>query len=73
MSDRIKKAAEQCKEEFSQSGKERDQQVSLALEDVELQKMAIRTEADDKVKDTQLELEAARTRILELEISHAVP
>lgn len=52
---------EQCKEEFAQLGKERDQQESLALEDLELQKTAIRTEADNKVKDIQLELEAART------------
>lgn len=52
---------EQCKEEFSQLGKERDQQASLALEDVELQKTALRTEADNKVKEIHLELEAART------------
>lgn len=42
-------------------GKEREQQASLALEDVELQKTALRTEADNRVKEIQLELEAART------------
>uniref|UniRef100_H2UAM5 Golgin A4 n=1 Tax=Takifugu rubripes TaxID=31033 RepID=H2UAM5_TAKRU len=47
--------------------KEQEQQASLALEDVELQKTALRTEADNRIKEIQLELEAARTRILELE------
>lgn len=42
-------------------GTEREQQASLALEDVELQKTALRAEADNKVKEIQLELEAART------------
>lgn len=42
-------------------GKEQEQQASLALEDVELQKTALRTEADNRVKEIQLELEAART------------
>ncbi|XP_034753594.1 golgin subfamily A member 4 isoform X3 [Etheostoma cragini] len=66
---RINKAVEQCKEEFAQLGKEREQQSSLALEDVELQKTALRTEAENKVKEIQLELEAAKTRVLELESS----
>lgn len=52
---------EQCKEEFAQVAKEREQQASLALEDVELQKTALRTEADNRIKEIQLELEAART------------
>ncbi|KAM8860342.1 golgin subfamily A member 4 isoform 2-T5 [Spinachia spinachia] len=67
MSVRINKAVEQCKEESSLLGKEREQQFSLALEDVELQKIAVRTEADNKVKEMQLELEVAKTRLLELE------
>ncbi|KAM4729586.1 golgin subfamily A member 4 isoform 2-T2 [Anableps anableps] len=67
--ERVSKAVEQCKEEFQQLAKEREQQASLALEDAELQKTAIRTEADNKVKEIQLELEAARTRILEIESS----
>lgn len=41
--------------------KEREQQAALALEDAELQKTALRTEAENKVKDIQLELESART------------
>uniref|UniRef100_A0A8D3DH98 Golgin A4 n=1 Tax=Scophthalmus maximus TaxID=52904 RepID=A0A8D3DH98_SCOMX len=65
---RISKAVE-CKDEFTQLAKEQEQQASLALEDKELQKTALRTEADNKVKDIQLELETARTRILELESS----
>ncbi|XP_072247295.1 golgin subfamily A member 4 isoform X2 [Leuresthes tenuis] len=69
MKDRIREAAEQCKREFEQLSKEREQQASLALEDAELQKTAIRAEADNKVKEIQLELETARTRILELESS----
>lgn len=52
---------EQCKEEFARLAKEREQQASLALEDVELQKTALRTEADNRIKEIQLELEAART------------
>uniref|UniRef100_A0A674NSB9 Golgin A4 n=1 Tax=Takifugu rubripes TaxID=31033 RepID=A0A674NSB9_TAKRU len=67
ISARIDKAVEQCKEEFAQVAKEQEQQASLALEDVELQKTALRTEADNRIKEIQLELEAARTRILELE------
>uniref|UniRef100_A0AAQ4PBT9 Golgin A4 n=1 Tax=Gasterosteus aculeatus aculeatus TaxID=481459 RepID=A0AAQ4PBT9_GASAC len=67
MSVRINNAVEQCKEELSLLGKEREQQFSLALEDVELQKIAVRTEADNKVKEIRLELEVAKTRVLELE------
>ncbi|KAM9726236.1 golgin subfamily A member 4 isoform 1-T1 [Menidia menidia] len=66
---RIHEEVEQCKREFEQLSKERELQASLALEDEELQKAAIRTDADNKVKEIQLELEAARTRILELESS----
>ncbi|MEQ2170826.1 hypothetical protein GOODEAATRI_004252, partial [Goodea atripinnis] len=58
---RGKYSEEQCKKEYEQLSKEREQQASLALEDAELQKNAIRTESDNKVKDIQLELEAART------------
>ncbi|KAJ3610881.1 hypothetical protein NHX12_022971 [Muraenolepis orangiensis] len=64
---RFNQAVEQCKEEFSQAAKEREQQASLALEDAELQKTALKMESENKVKATQLELEAARTRVLELE------
>nr|XP_057914466.1 golgin subfamily A member 4 isoform X3 [Doryrhamphus excisus] len=66
---RISAAVEQCKAEFAQLTKEREQQASLALEDAELQKTALITEADNNVKELQQELEAARTRIMELESS----
>ncbi|KAM6956121.1 golgin subfamily A member 4 isoform 2-T2 [Aplochiton taeniatus] len=66
---RISQAVEQCKEEFDQTAREREQQTALALEDVELQKAAMETEAEAKVKEIRLELEAARTKILELESS----
>ncbi|XP_060943889.1 golgin subfamily A member 4 isoform X3 [Limanda limanda] len=66
---RISKAVEECKAEFAQLAKEQEQQSSLALEDADLQKTAVRTEAESTVKELQLELETARTRILELESS----
>ncbi|KAM3863047.1 golgin subfamily A member 4 [Diretmus argenteus] len=69
LSARISHAVEQCKEQFAQNAKEREQQADLALEDVELQKTAQKAEAENKVKDLQLELEATKTRILELESS----
>lgn len=47
--------------EFAQISKEREQQATLALEDAELQKTAVRTEADNKIKEMQLELETAKT------------
>lgn len=52
---------EECKGEFAQLTKERAQQASLALEDAELQKTAVTAEAENKVKEIQQELEAART------------
>ncbi|XP_068597008.1 golgin subfamily A member 4 [Brachionichthys hirsutus] len=69
ISGRINKAVEQCKAEFAQFGKEQEQQASLALEDAELQKSALKAEGDNKFKEAQLDLEVARTRILELESS----
>ncbi|XP_029926773.1 golgin subfamily A member 4 isoform X1 [Myripristis murdjan] len=69
ISARINQALEQCKEQFAQKAKEHEQQTALALEDAELQKTALKVEADNKVKEIQLELEAARTRVLELESS----
>ncbi|XP_010900475.2 golgin subfamily A member 4 isoform X1 [Esox lucius] len=66
---RISQAVEQCKEELGHSAKEREQQFALALEDAELQKAAIEKEAETNSKKIRLDLEAARTRILELESS----
>ncbi|XP_030011267.1 golgin subfamily A member 4 isoform X2 [Sphaeramia orbicularis] len=69
MNARINAAVEKCKKEFAQLAKEREQQATLALEDAELQKTALKIESENKVKEIQLELEAARTRVLELESS----
>ncbi|XP_077437286.1 golgin subfamily A member 4 isoform X2 [Vanacampus margaritifer] len=66
---RISTAVEQCKEEFSQLIKEKEQQAALALEDAELQKTAVAAEGENRVKEMQQELEAAKTRIMELESS----
>uniref|UniRef100_A0A6Q2XR58 GRIP domain-containing protein n=1 Tax=Esox lucius TaxID=8010 RepID=A0A6Q2XR58_ESOLU len=55
--------------ELGHSAKEREQQFALALEDAELQKAAIEKEAETNSKKIRLDLEAARTRILELESS----
>ncbi|XP_061644884.1 golgin subfamily A member 4 [Phyllopteryx taeniolatus] len=69
ISGRISKAVEQCKEEFVQLIKEKEQQASLALEDAELQKTALIAEGENSVKEMQQELEVAKTRIMELESS----
>uniref|UniRef100_A0A4W5RRB8 Golgin A4 n=1 Tax=Hucho hucho TaxID=62062 RepID=A0A4W5RRB8_9TELE len=69
LSSRVNQAVEQCKEELAQTAKELEQQSALALEDAELQKAAIETEAETNAKEIRLELETARTRILELQSS----
>lgn len=48
---------------------EREQQVSLALEEAELQKAAIQSEGENKAKELQLELESARTVSLSATLS----
>ncbi|XP_041748337.1 golgin subfamily A member 4 isoform X2 [Coregonus clupeaformis] len=53
--------------ELQKAAKEKEQQSALALEDSELQKAAIETESE--TNEIRLELETARTRILELESS----
>ncbi|XP_066534450.1 golgin subfamily A member 4 isoform X2 [Hoplias malabaricus] len=58
-----------CREELLQAAQEKEQQASLALEEAELQKAALQAEGEAKAKDLMLELESARTRILELESS----
>ncbi|XP_036816763.1 golgin subfamily A member 4 isoform X1 [Oncorhynchus mykiss] len=69
LSAQINQAVEQCKEELTQAAKDKEQQSALALEDPELQKAAIETESETKANEIGLELETARTRILELESS----
>ncbi|KAI4897230.1 hypothetical protein NFI96_022229 [Prochilodus magdalenae] len=71
MSAQITHAVEQCREELVRAAQEKEQQSSLALEEAELQKAALQAEGEAKAKDLQLELESARTRILELESSLA--
>lgn len=51
------------------SAQEREQQVSLALEEAELQKAAIQSEGENKAKELQLELESARTVSLSATLS----
>lgn len=51
------------------SAQEREQQVSLALEEAELQKAAIQSEGENKPKELQLELESARTVSLSATLS----
>ncbi|CAN2389632.1 Golgi to plasma membrane protein transport, partial [Pristimantis euphronides] len=46
---------------------EKEQQALLALEEMELQKKAIETQTENQLQEMQQELEACRTRILELE------
>ncbi|XP_072533661.1 golgin subfamily A member 4 isoform X3 [Salminus brasiliensis] len=67
----ISHAVEQCREELLRAAQEKEQQASLALEEAELQKAALQAEGKAKAKDLLLELESARTRILELESSLA--
>ncbi|XP_061914374.1 golgin subfamily A member 4 isoform X1 [Entelurus aequoreus] len=69
LSARISTAIEQCKAEYAQLTKEQEQQASLALEDADLQKSALKIEADSKDKEMRQQLEVARTRIMELESS----
>ncbi|XP_062851905.1 golgin subfamily A member 4 isoform X2 [Trichomycterus rosablanca] len=65
----INQAVEKCRKEQLQTAKEKEQQASLALEEVLLQKSALQTEGEKKARELLLELESARTRILDLESS----
>ncbi|XP_030407163.1 golgin subfamily A member 4 isoform X6 [Gopherus evgoodei] len=62
---------EKSQSEFLQTVQEKEQQESLALEELELQKKAIQSECEKKLQDMQQEIQTARTRILELESSLA--
>ncbi|XP_070311513.1 golgin subfamily A member 4 isoform X3 [Odocoileus virginianus] len=62
-------ALEKSQSEYLKITQEKEQQESLALEELELQKKAILTESENKVRDLQQETETYRTRILELESS----
>ncbi|XP_039378701.1 golgin subfamily A member 4 isoform X6 [Mauremys reevesii] len=62
---------EKSQSECLQTVQEKEQQESLALEELELQKKAIQSECEKKLQDMQQEIQTARTRILELESSLA--
>ncbi|XP_062969635.1 golgin subfamily A member 4 isoform X3 [Cynocephalus volans] len=67
--EQMKVALERSQSEYLKITQEKEQQESLALEELELQKKAILTESENKLRDLQQEAETYRTRILELESS----
>ncbi|XP_006890659.1 PREDICTED: golgin subfamily A member 4 isoform X1 [Elephantulus edwardii] len=67
--EQIRAALEKSQSEYLKITQEKEQQESLALEELELQKKAILTESENKLRDLQQEAETYRTRILELESS----
>uniref|UniRef100_A0A673SVL0 Golgin A4 n=1 Tax=Suricata suricatta TaxID=37032 RepID=A0A673SVL0_SURSU len=67
--EQMKMALEKSQSEYLKITQEKEQQESLALEELELQKKAILTESENKLRDLQQEAETYRTRILELESS----
>ena len=54
-------AQEKSQSEYLKITQEKEQQESLALEELELQKKAILTESESKVRDLQQEAETYRT------------
>ena len=54
-------AQEKCQSEYLKISQEKEQQESLALEELELQKKAILTESENKLRDAQQEAETYRT------------
>ncbi|KAM9476755.1 golgin subfamily A member 4 isoform 2-T2 [Clarias gariepinus] len=69
MNAKIIEAVENSREGLLNAAQEKEQQASLAVEEAELQKSAVQAEGEAKARELQLELESARTRILELESS----
>ncbi|XP_017363937.1 golgin subfamily A member 4 isoform X3 [Cebus imitator] len=67
--EQMKVALEKSQSEYLKISQEKEQQESLALEELELQKKAILTESENKLRELQEEAETYRTRILELESS----
>nr|XP_008111019.1 PREDICTED: golgin subfamily A member 4 isoform X2 [Anolis carolinensis] len=67
--EQMQRALEKCQREHLQTIQEKEQQGSLALEELELQKKAIELECDKKLEEKQQEVETFKTRILELESS----
>lgn len=54
-------AQEKCQSEYLKITQEKEQQESLALEELELQKKAILAESENKLRDVQQEAETYRT------------
>ncbi|XP_045153442.1 golgin subfamily A member 4 isoform X3 [Echinops telfairi] len=65
----MKVALEKSQSDYLKITQEKEQQESLALEELELQKKAILAESENKLRELQQEAETYRTRILELESS----
>ncbi|KAM4821728.1 golgin subfamily A member 4 isoform 2-T3 [Thomomys bottae] len=62
-------ALEKSRSEYLKITQEKECQEALALEELELQKQAVLTESENKLKDLQQQVQTYRTRILELESS----
>nr|XP_033786445.1 golgin subfamily A member 4 isoform X2 [Geotrypetes seraphini] len=69
--ERLKVALERARAERLKIIQEKEQQSSLALEELELQKKAMQSQNENQLQDFQQELETFRTRVLELESSLA--
>ncbi|XP_068940409.1 golgin subfamily A member 4 isoform X3 [Petaurus breviceps papuanus] len=65
----LRAALENNQTEYLKNTREKEQQESLALEELELQKKALLLESENKLRGLQEEAETYRTRILELESS----
>ncbi|XP_072908512.1 golgin subfamily A member 4 isoform X2 [Hemitrygon akajei] len=65
--EQLKTALDKCHAEYREQQQEKEQQTLLALEEQELQREAIRTQAEKQMQELQGELETCKTRVLELE------
>ncbi|XP_038628098.1 golgin subfamily A member 4 isoform X2 [Tachyglossus aculeatus] len=71
LQEQMKAVLEKSQIEHLKTAQEKEQQGSLALEELELQKKAIISESENKLQNLRQEAETYRTRILELESSLA--
>ncbi|XP_048384924.1 golgin subfamily A member 4 isoform X2 [Stegostoma tigrinum] len=65
--EQLKNALDKCHAEYQAQQQEKEQQTVLALEEQELQKHAVQTQATKQIQELQAELETFKTRVLELE------
>ncbi|XP_039592422.1 golgin subfamily A member 4 isoform X2 [Polypterus senegalus] len=63
---------EKCRAEYTHIIQDKEQQSALALEELELQKSALQSQSESKLHDMQEEMEALRTKVLELESFQAM-